>query len=58
MLGDALISDEEDRRLLDASEGLTFINGKWVKSALNTPMTRRGEVPADRARGRHITDSI
>lgn len=31
LLGDAPISDEEARRLLDESEGLAFIKGKWVE---------------------------
>ena len=31
LLGDAPISEEEARRLLDESEGLAFIKGKWVE---------------------------
>ena len=31
LLGDARISAEEARRLLDESEGLAFIKGKWVE---------------------------
>jgi non-specific serine/threonine protein kinase len=31
LVGDAAISEEEARRLLDESEGLAFIKGKWVE---------------------------
>ncbi|MGE5297281.1 MAG: DEAD/DEAH box helicase [Solirubrobacterales bacterium] len=31
LLGDAALSEEEARRLLDESEGLAFIKGKWVE---------------------------
>ncbi|MEN6334970.1 MAG: DEAD/DEAH box helicase [Phycisphaerales bacterium] len=31
LLGDAVLSEEEARKLLDESEGLAFIKGKWVE---------------------------